>query len=102
MLINVEARSLRYPSRAAGDEPASLDALMNRVYYNLGNAFFDRFEYDRAIRAYRQAIDCDPADQDAWYNLGLCYGLLGTWGEMDWALRQVQRLRDAAAPAGVF
>ena len=100
-MLNVALEMPCRPRSQPGDVgPTSLEGVMNRVYYNLGNRFFDQSEYERAIRAYRLAIDCDPGDVAAWYNLGLCYALVGRQDAMDWAFRQVKRLRGPVGDPG--
>jgi tetratricopeptide (TPR) repeat protein len=40
-------------------------------YYNLGNTYRAKKDYDEAIEAYEQAIKLNPDYVDAYYNLGL-------------------------------
>ncbi len=47
-------------------------ALLDRVHYNRGNAFFRLGRIPEAAAAYRQALAADPQDEDAAYNLRLC------------------------------
>jgi tetratricopeptide (TPR) repeat protein len=43
------------------------------VWNALGIAYGKKGEYDRAIEAYRKALELKPDDHKAWYNLGLAY-----------------------------
>ena len=47
------------------------DALKTRVWYNLGNAYFDAQQWTEAIKAYQESLRLDPADMDAKQNLEL-------------------------------
>ena len=40
-----------------------------RAHYNMGNIFFQRGEYQRAVVEYYQAVDLSPYDPDTHYNL---------------------------------
>jgi len=40
------------------------------VNYNLGNNYYKSGQYDKAIQAYKTAVDLDNTNQDAKYNLG--------------------------------
>jgi hypothetical protein len=48
-----------------------------KVYFDNGNAFYDKKEYDKAINAYTEAIRLDPNYAIAYYNRGLAYSNLG-------------------------
>ncbi len=40
-----------------------------RVYYNMGNTFFRMNKWQECIEAYKKALELNPNDQDAKYNL---------------------------------
>lgn len=40
-----------------------------KAHYNMGNIFFERGEYQRAVVEYYQAVDLTPYDPDVHYNL---------------------------------
>jgi tetratricopeptide (TPR) repeat protein len=42
-------------------------------YYNLGNTYRTKGDYDRAIEAYKEAIKLDPDDAKAHHVLGVTY-----------------------------
>lgn len=50
-------------------EASSSGKIAERSYYNLGNALFRKKDLQGAIAAYRSAIDADPKDQNAKFNL---------------------------------
>jgi len=54
--------------KAAGTDEAALAA---RVHYNLGNCHFRQGKLDEAILAYKKALQFDPNDEDAKFNLEL-------------------------------
>ncbi len=60
-----------------GNEFAVIDRRMNVVYYNLGELYRQRGDYDKAIDALRGALRVDRTDADARYALGLTYQALG-------------------------
>jgi tetratricopeptide (TPR) repeat protein len=45
-----------------------------RAHYNMGNVYFERGEYQRAVVEYYQAVDLLPYDADAHYNLAYVSG----------------------------
>ncbi len=44
------------------------------AHYNMGNIFFERGEYQRAVVEYFQAVDLSPYDADTHYNLAFVSG----------------------------
>jgi tetratricopeptide (TPR) repeat protein len=42
-------------------------------YYNRGNAWFDKGEYDQAIKDFDEAIEFDPTNACAYYNRGIAW-----------------------------
>ena len=60
------------------DNPfADIDRRMNFVYYDLGELYYKRGEYDQAIEALKEALKVDRTDADARYLLGLTYQVKG-------------------------
>ena len=41
------------------------------IYYNLGIVYEKLKDFDKAIEAYKKAIELSPDEADAYYNLGL-------------------------------
>jgi tetratricopeptide (TPR) repeat protein len=42
---------------------------LSKAHYNMGNIYFERGEYQRAVVEYYQAVDLTPNDADVHYNL---------------------------------
>lgn len=43
------------------------------LYYDVGNYYSRKNEYEKAVKLYDLAITYDPNDKDYYYNLGYCY-----------------------------
>ena len=43
------------------------------IYYNLGIVYEKLKEFDKAVDAYKKAIELSPDEVDSYYNLGLVY-----------------------------
>ncbi len=59
-----------------------------RAHYNMGNVYFERGEYQRAVVEYFQAVDLMPYDADAHYNLAFVSG--DYIGDQETALKHYQ------------
>ncbi|MBF0330546.1 MAG: tetratricopeptide repeat protein [Candidatus Omnitrophica bacterium] len=59
-----------------------------RAHYNMGNVYFERGEYQRAVVEYYQAVDLMPYDADAHYNLAHVSGEF--IGDQETALKHYQ------------
>ncbi|NLE65355.1 MAG: tetratricopeptide repeat protein [Elusimicrobia bacterium] len=59
-----------------------------RAHYNMGNVYFERGEYQRAVIEYYQAVDLMPYDADAHYNLAFVSGEF--LGDQETALKHYQ------------
>ncbi|MBF0386517.1 MAG: tetratricopeptide repeat protein [Candidatus Omnitrophica bacterium] len=59
-----------------------------RAHYNMGNVYFERGEYQRAVVEYYQAVDLMPYDADAHYNLAFVSGEY--IGDQETALKHYQ------------
>ncbi len=44
-----------------------------RSFYKLGNEYYEKGDFDRAIENYNRAVEMDPAYDKAYYNRGLAY-----------------------------
>jgi Flp pilus assembly protein TadD len=53
------------------------------AYYNMGNAYSDLGEHEKAIDSYKQAIRLDPTLSKPHNNLGLAYAALGRLAEAE-------------------
>jgi len=58
-------------------------------YYNIGNAFFELGQYEKAIDAYRSALRFDPALVKADYNLALTYAGMKRLSEAEQLLKKL-------------
>ena len=47
------------------------------TYFEKGNDYLKRGDYQKAIEQYDEAIRLDPQDTIAYYNRGILYGLIG-------------------------
>jgi len=50
---------------------AGNSGLNQKAYFNRGNSFFEMGQYPQAIESYKKALELDPKDRDAKYNLEL-------------------------------
>lgn len=62
------------------------------VAYNLGLAWYQLHEYDRARECFSQATSLNPAEGDYWFNLALSYNRLGDFAEAVRAYRRALEL----------
>lgn len=83
---------------AAGDWPMARDAFLDALkidphhsecYYNLGIAFEELDNIDRAIEVYSRAIEYDDEFFDAHYNKGLLHKAIGEHGNFAKEMRYV-------------
>src|SRR5688572_17764855 len=68
-------------------------------YYNMGNAYSDLGEYQRAIDSYQQGIKLDPTLSKPHNNLGLAYAALGRLAEAEAEFAEAVRLKADYAEA---
>ncbi len=61
-------------------------------YYNMGNSYYNKGEYDRAIEAYQQAIKLNPKDNMAYNNMGINYDKKGDYDRAIEAYQQAIKL----------
>ena len=70
----VQYKKQRYEEALQSLEKAVITdeiVLQQSVYYNQGNVFYQLQKYQEAVQAYKKALDLQPEDQDAKYNLEL-------------------------------
>ena len=48
---------------------------LGMIYYNLGNASFRTGRYQKAISAYKDAVQANPDMTDAYYNMSFCHAM---------------------------
>lgn len=78
---------------AIKDEPKILS------FYNMGNAYLDLGEYQKAVDSYKQAIKLDPTLSKPHNNLGLAYAALGRLAEAQAEFAEAVRLKPDYAEA---
>lgn len=61
------------------DNPKAAD--LSEAYFNLGNAYYQAGQYEKAIEPLRKAIEQHPYDADARYTLGNAYDKLKRYKE---------------------
>lgn len=44
-----------------------------RTHQNLGVAYIEHRQFEKAIECYKTAIKIDPNDYVSWYNMAICY-----------------------------
>ncbi len=59
-----------------------------KAHYNMGNIYYERGEYQRAVVEYYQAVDLSPYDPDTHYNLAFVSGEY--LGDQETALKHYQ------------
>ncbi len=69
-------------------------------YYNIGNAFFELGQYEKAIDAYRSALRFDPGLAKADYNLAVTYARMKKLPEAEQLLKKL--LADDPANASLM
>jgi tetratricopeptide (TPR) repeat protein len=62
------------------------------AYYNRGNAYNGKGNYDKAIVDFTQAINLDPNYAAAYYNRGLAYANKGDYDKVITDLEAVLRI----------
>jgi tetratricopeptide (TPR) repeat protein len=69
------------------------------IYNNLGRAYFDAGEYDKAAKVYQKALEVNPTMYQAQYNLGNLYLRLSHLDKALVLYRQVLVIRPQFIPA---
>ena len=64
----------------------------DRAWHHLGNAYYDRNRYDKAIHVYHKAVRINPEHAGTWYNLGNAYHELKHHNEAITAYREAVRI----------
>ncbi|HXG67773.1 MAG TPA: tetratricopeptide repeat protein [Blastocatellia bacterium] len=93
ILFTLSLHSLALGQSAAAQQPKDAEQ-----YHRAGVGYYDSGEYEKAIEAYRQALQLNPDSTDAWYHLGMAYSSLGRYKEAVEAYsRAIRRKPDYAA-----
>jgi cytochrome c-type biogenesis protein CcmH/NrfG len=75
-------RTTQAPAQALTDKSGMISALEDETAKNpqneqtwiqLGNAYFDSDQHEKAIRAYQKALEINPNNADVWTDLGIMY-----------------------------
>ena len=69
-------------------EDAQFKEELAKAHYNMGNLYYERAEYQRAVVEYYQAVDLSPNDPDVHYNLAFVSGEY--LGDQETALKHYQ------------
>ena len=101
----LEAKTNEMLSKSGDMDPQDQNfrAELAKAHYNMGNIYFERGEYQRAVVEYYQAVDLMPNDPDTHYNLAFVSGEY--LGDQETALKHYQWYLylkpDAADAAGI-
>ena len=86
----LEAKTNEMLSKSGDMDPqdANFRGELAKAHYNMGNIYFERGEYQRAVVEYYQAVDLMPNDPDTHYNLAFVSGEY--LGDQETALKHYQ------------
>ncbi len=86
----LEAKTNELLSKSGDIDPqdANFRVELAKAHYNMGNIYFERGEYQRAVVEYYQAVDLTPNDPDTHYNLAFVSGEY--LGDQETALKHYQ------------
>jgi len=86
----LEAKTNEMLSKGGDLDPQDLSfrTELAKAHYNMGNIYFERGEYQRAVVEYYQAVDLTPNDPDTHYNLAFVSGEY--LGDQETALKHYQ------------
>jgi len=86
----LEAKTNEMLSKGGDMDPQDQNfrAELAKAHYNMGNIYFQRGEYQRAVVEYYQAVDLVPNDPDTHYNLAFVSGEY--LGDQETALKHYQ------------
>jgi len=86
----LEVKTNEMLSKGGDTDPQDLQFReeLAKAHYNMGNIYFERGEYQRAVVEYYQAVDLTPNDADTHYNLAFVSGEY--LGDQETALKHYQ------------
>ncbi|MCK4762761.1 MAG: tetratricopeptide repeat protein [Candidatus Aminicenantes bacterium] len=67
------------------------------AYYNKGENYLEKQEYNKAAAAYKQSLELNPRSAATWYELGIALRNNGNFAEAAAALQKAARLKPGAA-----
>lgn len=68
-------------------------------HYRAGVSYYDSGDYEKAIEAYKQALQLSPNSEEVYYHLGMAYGSLGRYKEAIAAYNRAIRINPDYAAA---
>ncbi len=81
--VNVPGRPAPSPAKAPGPDKSGMIAALEKearanpgnleAWVELGNSYFDTDQYEKAINAYRKALEIKPDNANIWTDLGVMY-----------------------------
>ncbi|MBF0511361.1 MAG: tetratricopeptide repeat protein [Candidatus Omnitrophica bacterium] len=88
--LELENKTNEMLAKSADVDPANqkFREELAKAHYNMGNIYFERGEYQRAVVEYYQAVDLVPNDPDTHYNLAFVSGEY--LGDQETALKHYQ------------
>jgi tetratricopeptide (TPR) repeat protein len=88
--LELEAKTNEMLSKGGDMDPQDQNFReeLAKAHYNMGNIYFQRGEYQRAVVEYYQAVDLTPNDPDTHYNLAFVSGEY--LGDQETALKHYQ------------
>jgi tetratricopeptide (TPR) repeat protein len=78
---------------AAGSDTMETDLNDAAAYFNRGNVYFDKGQYDQAISDYTKALEIDPKMVAAYVSRGLAYKIKGQYEQGDSDFNKARDLR---------
>lgn len=76
----------------------SQDSELDKILAS-ANELFQSGQYSEAIKQYNSALELDPKNPEIYFNLGNCYGLLGSHSEAIWYFNKAIELEPTFAMA---
>lgn len=66
-------KSAEYPEKYNYQNPQMYNQYNPSIYLNLGAIYFERGEYNKAIKSYERVLKLNPSFANAYFNLGFTY-----------------------------
>lgn len=86
--LESKTTEMLYKSGDLASDDAQFKDELAKAHYNMGNIYYERGEYQRAVVEYFQAVDLAPNDPDVHYNLAFVSG--DYLGDQETALKHYQ------------
>ena len=88
-----------YNSSAVAQKTISQEPVDVEQIYQAGVSYYESGDYEKAIEAYKRAIQLDPSSVDFYYHLGMAFSSLGRFKDATQAYNSAIRLRPEYAAA---